>query len=74
MGISFHFSFVFRFSSFLSYFVVSSDNHFAFLHFFSLGMVLITVSCTVLQTAIHSSSDHLSIRSNPLNLFVTSTA
>ena len=25
----------------------SSDNHFAFLHFFFLGMVLITVSCTV---------------------------
>ena len=25
----------------------SSDNHFAFLHFFFLGMVLITVSCTM---------------------------
>ena len=26
----------------------SSDNHFAFLHFFFLGMVLITASCTLL--------------------------
>ena len=37
----------------------SSDNHFAFLHFFFLGMVLITASCTVLQTSIHSSSGTL---------------
>ena len=29
----------------------SSDNHFAFLHFFFLGMTLIPVSCTVLQTS-----------------------
>ena len=28
----------------------ASDNHFAFLHFFSLGMVLITASCTMSQT------------------------
>ena len=34
----------------------SSDSHFAFLHFLFLGMVLITASCTVLQTSIHSSS------------------
>ena len=34
----------------------SSDNHFAFLHFFFLGMVLITASCTVSQTSTHSSS------------------
>jgi len=51
----------------------SSDNNFAFLHFFFLEMVLITASCTMSQTSIHSSSDTLSIRSNPLNLFVTST-
>ena len=38
----------------------SSDNHFALLHFFFLGMVLITASYTVLQTSIHSSSDTLS--------------
>ena len=50
----------------------SSDNHFAFLHFFSLRMVLIPVSCTRSWTSIHSSSGTLSIRSNPLNLFVTS--
>ena len=43
----------------------SSDNHFAFLHFFFLGMVLITTSCTMLWTSIHSSSVTLSIKSNP---------
>ena len=51
----------------------SSDSHFAFLHFFFLGMVLITASCTMSCTSAHSSSGTLSIRSNPLNLFVTST-
>jgi len=51
----------------------SSDNHLPFLHFFSSGMVLVTVSCTMLRTSIHSSSGTLSIRSNPLNVFVTST-
>ena len=38
----------------------SSDSHFAFLHFFFLGMVLIPVSCTVSQTSIYSSSGTLS--------------
>ena len=51
----------------------SSDNHFAFLHFFSMGMVLIPVSYTMSQTSLHSSSGSLSIRSSPLNLFLTST-
>ena len=51
----------------------SLDNHFAFLHFFFLEMVLTTASCTMSQTSIHSFSGTLSIRSNPLNLFVTST-
>ena len=37
----------------------SSDNHFSFLHFFFLGMFLVTASCTVLQTSIHSSSSTL---------------
>ena len=37
-----------------------SDNHFAFLHFFFLGMVLITASCTMSQISIHSSSGSLS--------------
>ena len=49
----------------------SSDNHFALLHFFFLGMVLISASCTVSRTSVHNSSGTLSIRSNPLNLFVT---
>ena len=47
----------------------SSDNHLAFLHFFLLGMVLIIAFCTMSRTSVHSSSDTLSIRSNPLNLF-----
>ena len=47
----------------------SSDNHFAFFHFF----FLITASCTMSQTSIHISSGTLSIKSNPLNLFLTST-
>ena len=43
----------------------SSDNHFALLHFFFLGIFLITASCTISRTSIHSSSSTLSIRSNP---------
>ena len=39
MDISFLFSFTFSFSSFSAICKVSSDNHFSFLHFFSLGMV-----------------------------------
>ena len=37
----------------------SSDNHFAFLHFFFLGMVLITASSTISWTSVHSSSGTL---------------
>ena len=51
----------------------SSDNHFAFLQFIFLGVVLITASCTMSWTSVYSSSGTLSIRSNTLNLFVTST-
>ena len=51
----------------------SLENHFSFLHFFFLEVVLITASCTMSQTIIHSSSGTLSIRSNPLNPFVTFT-
>ena len=51
----------------------SLDDHFAFLHFFYLGMVLITASCRISQTSLHSVSGTLSIKSNPLNLFVIST-
>ena len=74
LGISFPFSFAFRISSFLSSCKASSYNHFAFLHFFfPLGMILVTTSCTMLWTSVHSFSGTLSTRSNPLNLFVTST-
>ena len=38
----------------------SSDSHFAFLYFFCLGIVLITASCTMSQTSVHSSSGTLS--------------
>ena len=51
----------------------SSDSHFAFLYFFFFRMVLIPVFCTMSWTFIHSSSGTLSIRSSPLNLFLTST-
>ena len=34
----------------------SSDSLFAFLHYFSMGMVLIPVSCTMSRTSFHSSS------------------
>ena len=40
----------------------SPGSHFAFLHFFSMGMVLIPVSCTMSWTSFHSSSGTLSIR------------
>ena len=55
MGIAFFFSSAFHFSFFTAICKASSDNHFAFLHFFFLGMVLITASCTISQTSIHSS-------------------
>ena len=45
----------------------------AFLHFFSMGMVLFPISGTMSRTYVHSSSGTLSIRSSPLNLFLTST-
>ena len=38
----------------------SSDNHFAFLHFFFLGMVLISASYTISWTSVHSFSGTLS--------------
>ena len=42
--------------------------------FLFLGMMLITASCTTSRTSVHSYSGTLSIRCNPLNLFITSTA
>ena len=50
-----------------------SDNHLPFSFFFGGAMVLVTAFYTVLQISIHGSSGTLSSRSNPLNLFVTST-
>ena len=73
MGISFLFSFAFR--VFFSQLFVrpAQTTILPFCISFSWGWVLITTFCTVLGTSIHSSSGTLSIRSNPLNLFVTST-
>ena len=46
---------------------------FCFFAFLFHGDVLIPVSCTMSWTSFHSSSGTLSIRSSPLNLFLTST-
>ena len=45
---------------FLAICKASSDDHFALLCFFFLGMVLITASCIMLRTSIHISSGTLS--------------
>ena len=45
---------------FSAIFKASLDNHFAFLHFFFLRMVLLTASCTMSQTSEYSSSGALS--------------
>ena len=55
-------SFLFTSLLFTAICKASPDSHFAFLHFFSMGMVLIPVSCTMSQTSIHSSSGTLSNR------------
>ena len=47
MGISFLFSFAFASLLFTAICKALCDSHFAFLHFFFLGMVLIPVSCTM---------------------------
>ena len=60
MGISFLFSLPLASLLFSAICNASSDNYFSFLHFFFLGMVLITASCTMLWTCIHSSSGTLS--------------
>ena len=67
LGISFPFSLAFHFSYSSAICKALSDNHFAFLHFFIFGMILVSTSCTMLQTFVHSSSGTLSIGSNPLN-------
>ena len=60
MGISVLFSFAFASLLFSPICKASSDNHFALLHFFFLGIVLITASCTVSLTSVHSFSGTLS--------------
>ena len=52
----------------------SSDNHFAFLHFSFLGMVLITTSCIMSWTSVHSSSGTLSRSSSLKQVFVISVS
>ena len=71
VGISFLFSFAFASLLFTAIFKASSNSHFAFLHFFFLGMVLFPVSCTISWTSVYSSSGSLSIKSSSLNLFLT---
>ena len=56
MGISFLFASL-LFSAICK---AASDNHFAFLHLFLLGLVLVTTSCSMLQASAHSSSGILS--------------
>ena len=76
MGTSFLFSFAFLLFASLLFRAVckaTTDSHFAFMHFFFLGMIFIPASCIMSQTSVHSSSGTLSIRSSPLNLFLTST-
>src|SRR5574337_1085612 len=51
MFISFLFSFAFTSLLFTAICKASTDSHFAFLHFFSMGMVLIPVSCTMSRTS-----------------------
>ena len=51
----------------------SSDRPFCHFAFLFWGMVLITTCFTMLPTSVHSSSGTLSIRSNPLKLFVISS-
>ena len=62
MVISFLVSFAFHFSSFSDIYKASSDSHFAFLHCFWRGwlMVLVTASYRVSWAFVHSSSGNLS--------------
>ena len=69
MGISFFFSFALASLLYTAICKASSDSHFALLHFFFLGMILIPVFCTMSRTSIYSSSGILSVRSSPLYLY-----
>ena len=59
--------------SFLNYLQSLLRKYLCLLHFFFIGMVSVTASCTVLQTSIHSFLGTLSTISNPLHLFIIST-
>ena len=48
-------------------FIKPSQNHFAFLHLFFFGIVLVTDSCTVLQNLVHISSKNGQISRNILS-------
>ena len=72
--IGFIFPFFLPFTSlFSAIFDASSNNHFAYLHLFFFGMELISISCAVLGTSVHSCLGTLFTTSNPLKLFITST-
>ena len=71
-GWCFLFFLAFSFSSFLSSLLGLLRQLFAILHFSFLGIVLITASYKYHEPP-SIVSDTLSLRSNPLNLFVTST-
>ena len=60
MGISYFSPWPFASLLFSAIYNASSDKHFAFLHFFFLEIILITASCTILQTSIHTSAGTLS--------------
>ena len=60
VGIFFTFFLSFTSLLFIAISKVFSDNDFAFLHFFFLGMFLIPASCTMSQTSVHSSSGTIS--------------
>ena len=60
VGFIFLFFLCFSCLLFLAICKASSDNHFAFLHFFFFLMVLVTASYTVVQTPVHSFSGTLS--------------
>ena len=65
---------LFPFPSLLSAAIYKSslENHFAFLHFFFFGIVLVNASYTMLPTSVYNFSGFLYIRFNTLNQFVTS--
>ena len=60
MLISFLFCFAFASLLFTGICKPSPESHFAFLHCFSMGMVLVPVSCTMSRSSTHSSSGTLS--------------